>query len=46
MTILKTVFKVIVATTLVLGGLLIGGTVFTAKKIDQAGDALEDKIHG
>lgn len=45
MNILKMIFKVLVASILVIGGVLLGGTIFTAKKIDEAGDVLEEKLH-
>lgn len=45
MNILKAVFKFFIASVLVVSGVLIGGTIFTVKKIDEAGDALEEKFH-
>lgn len=42
---LKSVFKFMVASTLIVGGVLLGGTVFAAKKIDSFGDKLQRKIH-
>lgn len=42
---LKSVFKFMVASTLIVGGVLLGGTVFAAKKIDSFGDKLQGKIH-
>ena len=45
MEIIKGAFKVMVASTLIVGGLLVGGTVFAAKKIDQTGDKLQDKLY-
>ncbi|MFT9389434.1 MULTISPECIES: hypothetical protein [Leuconostoc] len=42
---LKNILKFTVATSLVLGGLVIGGTIFAAKEIDKAGDELQDAIH-
>jgi len=42
---LKTVLKVLLASTLILGGIAVGGTIFVAKGIDKAGDRLEEKIH-
>lgn len=43
---LKSIFKFMIAATLLVAGLLVGGTVFAAKKIDKAGDKLEETIHG
>jgi hypothetical protein len=45
MTILKTILKVVAAIGLIGGGLVLGGTALTAKKIDQAGDQLQNKIY-
>ncbi|WP_164477448.1 hypothetical protein [Liquorilactobacillus capillatus] len=42
---LKSIFKFMLASTLVVGGLLIGGTIFAAKGIDTLGDKLRKKIH-
>ncbi|CAH0416180.1 hypothetical protein KAR50_05600 [Periweissella fabaria] len=46
MEILKAVFKFMIASTLLVGGILVGGTIFAAKKIDSAGDKLEETLHG
>ncbi|CAH0419467.1 hypothetical protein [Periweissella ghanensis] len=43
--ILKAIFKLVAALTLVISGIFIGGTIFTAKKIDAAGDKLQETIH-
>ncbi|WP_099974950.1 MULTISPECIES: hypothetical protein [Lactobacillaceae] len=45
MDILKTTFKVLAVSTLVVGGVLIGGTILAAKGIDEAGDKLQEKLH-
>ena len=42
---LKTVLKVLLASTLILGGIAVGGTIFAAKGIDKAGYRLEEEIH-
>lgn len=42
---LKTVLKVLLASTLILGGIAVGGTIFAAKGIDKAGGRLEEEIH-
>lgn len=31
--------------TVVVGGVLVGGTILTAKGIDKAGNSLKEKIH-
>ncbi len=41
---LKNILKMTVACTLITGGFIVAGTVFAAKKIDESGDDLEDKI--
>ncbi|MGX7051513.1 hypothetical protein [Leuconostoc palmae] len=43
---LKGIFKFMIASTLIISGVIIGGTIFTAKGIDNLGDKLQDKIHG
>ncbi|MBM7544287.1 hypothetical protein [Periweissella beninensis] len=42
---LKPVLKFAVASTLIISGILVAGTIFAAKKIDQLGDDLDQKIH-
>ncbi|MCC7666923.1 hypothetical protein [Liquorilactobacillus satsumensis] len=42
---LKAIFKFMVASTLIVGGVLIGVTVFASKKIDSFGDKLQDLLH-
>ncbi|WP_288531190.1 hypothetical protein [uncultured Secundilactobacillus sp.] len=42
---LKTVLKFMVASTLIVGGVLVGGTVLAAKKVDGIGDKLQRKLH-
>lgn len=34
-----------VASTLIVGGVLVAGTVFSAKKIDKYGDDLQNFLH-
>lgn len=46
MDVLKNVFKFMIASTLIVGGILIGGTVLAAKKVDDIGDNLQQKSHG
>lgn len=41
----NTILKVAAVTSLVLGGIVVATTVFTAKAIDNAGDNLGKKIH-
>ena len=41
----NTILKVVAVTSLVLGGIVVAATVFTAKQIDNAGDNLGKKIH-
>ncbi|MCI1895257.1 MAG: hypothetical protein LKJ29_10580 [Lactobacillus sp.] len=42
---LKSVFKFMVASTFLVGGVLVAGTIWAAKGIDKAGDKLQDSIH-
>ncbi|WP_164478840.1 MULTISPECIES: hypothetical protein [Liquorilactobacillus] len=42
---LKSVFKFMLASTLIVGGVLIGGTIFAAKRIDSLGEKLRKIIH-
>ena len=42
---LKTVLKFMVASTLIVGGVLVGGTILAAKKVDGIGDKLQRKLH-
>ncbi|MHB9774501.1 MULTISPECIES: hypothetical protein [Lacticaseibacillus] len=42
---LKSIFTFMVASTLLVGGALVAGTIWAAKKIDKAGDKLQDSIH-
>ncbi|WP_337089610.1 hypothetical protein [Leuconostoc pseudomesenteroides] len=46
MLMLKSILKFMLASTLIVSGLIVGGTIFAAKGIDELGDDLEDKIHG
>ena len=43
---LKSVLKYMLASTLIVSGVIVGGTIFAAKGVDNLGDKLEDKIHG
>ncbi|WP_300560247.1 hypothetical protein [Companilactobacillus sp.] len=43
MGILKNVFAFMAVSTLIVGGVLIGGTIVAAKGIDKAGDELQKK---
>ena len=42
---LEKVIKFVLASTLIVSGLVIGTTIFTVKGIDKLGDKLEDTIH-
>lgn len=42
---MKSLFKFMVASTLVVGGVLVAGTIFASKKIDKYGDDLQDFLH-
>ncbi|MDN6028465.1 MAG: hypothetical protein ACTIAG_04635 [Lactobacillus sp.] len=44
MTVVKSVLKLMVASTLIVTGVVVAGTVLAAKGIDKAGDDLQDKI--
>ncbi len=46
MDVLKNVFKFMIASTLIVGGILIGGTFLAAKKVDDIGDKLQQKLRG
>lgn len=46
MEVMKSVFKFMVASTLIVGGVLVAGTTVAAKKIDKVGDKLQDKLYG
>ena len=41
----NTILKFAAITSLVLGGIVVAATVFTAKGIDNAGDKLGQKLH-
>ena len=41
----NTILKVAAITSLVLGGIVVAATVFTAKENDNAGDKLGQKLH-
>lgn len=43
---LKSLFKFMLGSTLVVGGVLVAGTIFAAKGIDKLGDKLKDELHG
>ncbi|MGO2637759.1 hypothetical protein [Enterococcus viikkiensis] len=42
---MKSLVKFMVASTLIVSGILVAGTVFSAKKIDKYGDDLQDFLH-
>jgi len=42
---IKNMIKFTLASTLIISGLVIGTTIFTAKGIDKLGDKLEDTIY-
>ena len=42
---LKAAFKFMVASTLIVGGVLVAGTILTTKKIDEYGDDLQNFLH-
>ncbi|WP_268872846.1 hypothetical protein [Liquorilactobacillus oeni] len=42
---LKSVFKFIIASILIISGILVGSTIFAAKGIDKLGDKLQDQIY-
>ena len=41
----KNIVKFTVGCTLVVTGILVAGTIFTAKSVDKIGDAVEDSLH-
>ncbi|CAJ1183224.1 hypothetical protein [Companilactobacillus paralimentarius] len=41
----KSIFKFMAISTLIVGGVLVGGTILTAKGIDKAGDKIQAKLH-
>ncbi|WP_162894206.1 hypothetical protein [Companilactobacillus musae] len=41
----KSILKFMAISTLIVGGVLVGGTILTAKGIDNVGDKLQNKIH-
>ncbi|WP_127848746.1 hypothetical protein [Lacticaseibacillus hulanensis] len=43
---IKSIFKFMVVSTLVVGGALVAGTVMAARGIDGVGDKLQKKLHG
>lgn len=43
---LKAVFKFMIASTLIVSGVLLGGTLFATKKIDIFGEKLQNEIYG
>ncbi|MQS43998.1 hypothetical protein [Companilactobacillus mishanensis] len=45
MGILKNAFTFMAVSTLIVGGVLVAGTVIAAKGVDTAGDKLQEKIH-
>lgn len=46
MQVLKSIFKFMVASTLIVSGLLLGGTIFATKKVNVFGDKLQHKLYG
>ena len=42
---MKSLFKFMVASTLIVGGVLVAGTILTTKKIDKYGDDLQNFLH-
>ena len=42
---MKSLFKFMVASTLIVGGVLVAGTILTTKKIDEYGDDLQNFLH-
>lgn len=45
MNVLKGAFTFMAVSTLIVGGVLVAGTVIAAKGVDTAGDKLQEKIH-
>lgn len=42
---MKSIIKFMIASSMIVGGALVIGTIFTTKKIDQFGDKLQKRIH-
>jgi hypothetical protein len=42
---IKPIFKFMLVSTLIVGGVLVAGTVLAAKGIDNLGDKLQRKLH-
>ena len=42
---MKSLFKFMVASTLIVGSVLVAGTILTTKKIDKYGDDLQNFLH-
>ena len=42
---MKSLFKFMVASTLIVGGVLVAGTILTTKKIDEYGDDLQNFLN-
>ena len=42
---MKSLFKFMVASTLIVGGVLVAGTILTTKKIDKYGADLQNFLH-
>ncbi|BBM19578.1 MULTISPECIES: hypothetical protein [Enterococcus] len=42
---MKSFVKFVVASTLIVGGVLVAGTILTTKKIDEYGDDLQNFLH-
>lgn len=45
MELIKIIIKTVISAFLIIGGLLLAGTVVASKKVDKLGDKLQDKIH-
>lgn len=41
----KGLLRVVLISTAIVGGILIGGTVVAVKVVDRLGDKLQDKLH-
>lgn len=42
---LEKLLKIVAVTSLVLGGVVVGATIFAAKGIDKVGDKLGEELH-
>lgn len=41
----KVLLRIVLLSTAIVGGILIGGTVVAVKGVDRLGDKLQDKLH-